>query len=277
MSTAFFRSKSVLITGASSGIGEELAVQLAAAGAHLTLTARRRELLDALARRIAAAGQETPLVVPADVTRDGDLENAVREAVRAYGKLDIVIANAGFGIVGPFSRLTLDDYRRQFETNVFGLIRTLHAGLPEVQRARGHLVLIGSVAGWGSTPGASPYAMSKFAVRALANAITPELALDGVKVTLISPGFVASNIRRTDNRGAFHADTADPIPAWLVMPTDKAVRQILDAVARGKREAIITGHGKLLVLIERFAPWIIRAAGRRLAAGRGGYRTEPGS
>jgi len=196
MSNAFFRSKSILITGASSGIGEELALQLAAAGAHLTLTARRRELLDTLAQRISTAGHETPLVVSSDVTRDGDPENAVNEAIRSYGNLDIVIANAGFGIVGPFSRLTIDDYRRQFETNVFGLLRTLYAGLSEIQKSRGHLVLIGSVAGWGSTPGASAYAMSKFAVRALANAITPELALDGVTVTLISPGFVASDIRR---------------------------------------------------------------------------------
>ena len=277
MSNAFFRSKSILITGASSGIGEELALQLAAAGAHLTLTARRRELLDILARRISTAGHETPRVVPSDVTRDGDPENAVNEAIRSYGNLDIVIANAGFGIVGPFSRLTIDDYRRQFETNVFGLLRTLYAGLSEIQKSRGHLVLIGSVAGWGSTPGASAYAMSKFAVRALANAITPELALDGVTVTLISPGFVASDIRRTDNRGTLHSEARDPIPAWLVMPTPEAVRQILNAVARGKREAVITGHGKALVLIERFAPWIIRAVGRRMAATRGAYRTEPGS
>lgn len=277
MSNSFFSSKSVLITGASSGIGEELALQLAAAGAHLTLTARRRELLDALARRIATAGHETPLVVPADVTRDGDPENAVNEAIRAYGKLDVVIANAGFGIAGSFSKLTLDDYRRQFETNVFGLLRTLYAGLAEIQKSHGNLVLIGSVAGWVSTPGVSPYAMSKSAVRALANAITPELARDGIKVTLISPGFVASNIRRVDNRGMLHSEATDPIPAWLVMPAPDAVRQILSAVARGKREAVITGHGKALVLIERFAPWTIRAAGRRMAATRGGYRTEPGS
>ena len=275
MPKSFFHSKSVLITGASSGIGEELALQLAAAGAHLTLTARRRELLDALAQRISAAGHETPLIVTADVTRDGDLDIAVSEAVRAYGKLDIVIANAGFGVVGPFSKLTLDDYRRQFETNVFGLLRTLYAALPQIKTSRGHFVLIGSVAGWAATPGASPYAMSKFAVRALANAITPELALDNVKVTLISPGFVASNIRRIDNLGAFHSEAPEPIPRWLVMPTSTAVRQILRAIARGKREAIVTGHGKALVAIQRFAPWILRLAGRRMAASRGGYRTEP--
>ena len=147
MSNTFFRSKSVFITGASSGIGEELARQLAAAGARLTLTARRRELLEALAAGIAAAGHESPLVMTADVTRGGDLNRAVSEAVRAYGKLDIVFANAGFGIVGSFAALTVDDYRRQLETNLFGLLRTLYAGLSEVRKARGNLVLIGSVAG----------------------------------------------------------------------------------------------------------------------------------
>jgi short-subunit dehydrogenase len=277
MSSTFFNCKSILITGASSGIGEELALQLAAAGAKLTLTARRREVLDLLAGKISTTGHARPVAVPADVNRDGDLEHAVSECLRVHRRLDIVIANAGFGVVGPFLKLALDDYRRQFETNVFGLLRTLYAALPEIQKSRGNLVLIGSVAGWVATPGASPYAMSKFAIRALASSITSELALDGVKVTLISPGFVASNIRRVDNQGALHAGANDPIPERLIMPTPKAARQILRAIARGQREAIITNHGKALVALERFAPWIIRAAGRRVASYRGGYRTEPRS
>src|SRR5215472_3982771 len=97
---AFFRDKAVLITGASSGIGEELAWQLAQAGARVTLAARRQELLEALAQRIVAAGKPRPVVVECDVTRDGELERAVAESVRAFGRLDIAIANAGFGVVG---------------------------------------------------------------------------------------------------------------------------------------------------------------------------------
>ena len=274
---SFFQNKSVLITGASSGIGEELALQLAALDARLTLTARRRELLDALARKIAATGKSAPLVMPADVALGDDLTLAANETLRAHGKLDIVIANAGFGVVGPFKKLTLEDYRRQFETNVFGLLRTIYAALPAIEQSHGNVVLIGSVSGWTASPGASPYSMSKFAVRALANAITPELALSGVKVTLISPGFVASNIRRVDNRGTLHSSAKEPIPDWLVMPTEKAVRKILRAIARGKREAIITTHGKLLVAAQRFTPWILRLAFRRIASNRGGYRTEPSS
>lgn len=272
---AFFQGKAVLITGASSGIGEELAWQLGQAGAQLTLAARRKELLEKLAQKIVAAGKMAPLVVQCDVTQDGSLQKAVEESMGHWGKLDVAIANAGFGVVGPLKKLTVEDYRRQYETNVFGVLRTIYATLPEIEKNKGNIAIIGSVSGWVATPGASPYNMSKFAVRALANAITPELALSGVKVTLISPGFVASDIRRVDNQGKFHEHAKEPIPERLIMPTDKAVRQILRAIAKGKREAIITGHGKALVFLERFMPWVIRAFGRKIAAGRGGYRSEP--
>ncbi|MHB1871181.1 MAG: SDR family NAD(P)-dependent oxidoreductase [Steroidobacteraceae bacterium] len=272
-----FRDKVVLITGASSGIGEELAVQLARAGARLALAARRSDRLAQVRERIAAVGGAEPLIVVCDVTLDGDPPRAVAETLAHWNRLDIVIANAGFGVVGSFAKLSLKDYRRQFETNVFGVVRTLQAALPAVVASQGQLVILGSVAGWTASPGASPYAMSKFAVRALANSITPELALVGVRVTLISPGFVESDIRRVDNQGRLHAEAAEPIPRWLVVGRDRAVAHMLRAIARGQREVVITGHGKLFVALERFFPWVLRAAARRMAATRGGYRTEPTS
>src|SRR5215475_12747006 len=230
----YFRNKAVLITGASSGIGEELARQLAQAGAKLTLTARRKELLETVAEKIAAAGGYRPAVVECDVTRDGEVERAVAESIRRFGTLDVAIANAGFGVVGMLKDLAVDDYRRQLETNVFGVLRTVYATLPEIEKTKGNIVIVGSVSGWAATPGASPYAMSKFALRALANSITPELRASGVKVTLLSPGFVVSNIRRVDNRGAAHPNAADPVPMWLQMSTEKCARQMLQAVARGQ-------------------------------------------
>ena len=262
----YFRDRAVLVTGASSGIGAELARQLGRAGAKLTLVARRQGLLQKLADEIAAAGAPAPLVVEADVSRDGDMERAVDESVRRWGGLDVAVANAGFGVGGAFHTLSVDDYRRQFETNVFGVLRTIYAALPHVRNARGNVVIIGSVAGWVATPGVSAYAMSKFALRALADAITPELRFAGVKVTLISPGFVDSNIRRVDNKGVLHAGAKDPVPAWICVSTARAVRQILKAVAKGRREQIVTGHGRILVALQRFAPWTIRALSRRLMA-----------
>jgi short-subunit dehydrogenase len=260
----FYRKKVALVTGASSGIGEELARQLSAAGAKVTLAARRAELLHDLAQKIAATGAEPPLIAACDVTRDGDLERTVQATISKWGQLDVVIANAGFGVVGEFAKLTLEDYRRQLETNLFGVMRTLYAALPQIQKAKGNIAIISSVAGWVSTPGVSPYSMSKFALRALAEAITTELKPRSVKVTLISPGFIVSNIRRVDNAGEFHPGAKDVISPRLQMSTGKAASQILWAIARGKREKIITFHGKLVVAMERFAPWLLRAVTRKM-------------
>src|SRR5262249_37092032 len=98
-------------------------------------------------------------------------------------------------------QLSIVDYRRQFETNVVGVLRTIYAALPQIEKAKGNIVIIGSVAGWMPMTGGSAYGMSKFALRSLANSILPELQPLGINVTLISPGFVASNIGRVDNQG----------------------------------------------------------------------------
>ena len=257
-----FRDHVVLITGASSGIGAALARELAREGAKLVLVARRRERLDSLSGELTARG--TQVVVHAgDVTRRADLDAGVALAVAHYGRLDMAVANAGFGVVGPVEKLGVADYRRQFDTNVFGVLETIHAALPELRKTRGRLVLIGSVAGYISAPGSSPYSMSKFAIRALAEALGPELRLQGIAVTLISPGFVASEIRQVDNRGVHHEFAKEPLPAWLVMPAEVAARKIVTAAYRRRREAIITAHGNALVWIQRYAPWVLRFAARR--------------
>jgi len=262
-----FRDHVALITGASSGIGAALARELVREGARLVLMARRRERLETLQAELIAAGAEV-VVHAGDVTQRADLDAAVALAIQRFGRLDIAVANAGFGVVGKVEKLEVGDYRRQFETNVFAVLETIKACLPELRKSRGRLVLIGSVAGYVSSPNASPYAMSKFAVRALALALEHEVAPYGVTVTLISPGFVVSEIRQVDNRGAHHPSAKDPLPAWLTMPTDVAARQIVSAAHRRRREAVITFHGKVLVWIQRFAPWVLRLAMRRGVRGR---------
>jgi short-subunit dehydrogenase len=249
--------KVALITGASAGIGAALARELARDGADLVLAARREDRLRDLAREIEATGRNA-IVVGCDVTRDGDLERAVAAAVERYGRLDIAIANAGFGVVGPVEELRLDDFRRQLETNVLGVLRTLYASLPELRKTRGQFVVVGSVAGHVPTPATSAYSMSKFAVRGLAESIHDELAVSGISVTLVSPGFVDSDIRRVDNHGEVHESAPDPVPAWLRMPTDRAARIIVRAIRRRRREVVVTGHGKALVLLYRYAPWLLR-------------------
>ena len=258
-----FSGRSVLITGASSGIGAALALAWARQGADVALAARRVDRLDALARDCQAVGARA-VVIACDVTRDGDCERAVARTREALGRIDVVVANAGFGVMGAFEKLALEDYRRQFETNVFGVLRTAHASLAELTATRGRLVVIGSVSGHVASPGASAYAMSKFAVRALSEALRAEWRGRGVSVTLITPGFVDSEIHQVDNRGVHHPDSPDFVPRWLRMPTDRAAGLIVRAAARRRREVVITGHGKVAVFLKRHVPWLVATGIERL-------------
>lgn len=240
----------VLITGASSGIGAALAREYARRGASVVATARRLERLSRLAEEVG--GRVLP--VRADVTVDGDLEAAVGKGIERFGRLDVAVANAGFGVAGPLEALTLDDVRRQLETNVFGVLRTFYAALAALKASHGAFVVVSSVMGHLATPGNIPYSMSKFALRALAEGLRGELRPHGVAVVLVSPGFVDSDIRRTDNQGVVHEHARDAVPAWLRMPTDVAARKIVRAVARRRREVILTFHGKLGVFMARHLP-----------------------
>jgi NAD(P)-dependent dehydrogenase (short-subunit alcohol dehydrogenase family) len=170
-----------MVTGASSGIGAALAREFARLGADLVVAARRLPLLRDLAADLEATGRRA-LAVACDVTEEGAVERAVQRALETFARLDVVVANAGFGVVGPFERLTLDDYRRQFETNVFGVLRTVSAALPALRASRGTVAIIGSVSGHLATPGASAYAMSKAAVHALAGSLRREVSRAGVGV-----------------------------------------------------------------------------------------------
>ena len=263
------RDHVALITGASSGIGAALARELARRGLRLVLSARRTDRLESLAAELRAAG--TPvLVTPADVTRDGDLEAAVEATQREFGRLDIAVANAGFGVAGPLAKLGLDDMRRQMETNFYGVLRTFYATREALVAQRGRLVLIGSVAGFIALPGQIAYSASKFALRALAEGLHSELAPEGVSVTHIAPGFVESEIRKIDNHGRHHPDAKEPFPSWLMMPGEQAAREIADALEQREPLRVLTRHGQAAVALSRHAPSLVSGVLRRFQLrGRG--------
>ncbi len=244
------------ITGASSGIGAAVAREAARQGADVVLTARREERLRSLSSEIEAMGRRA-LAVRCDVTRDGELEAAVSKARDAFGRIDHVIANAGFGVVGPFSKLGLEDYRRQFETNVFGVLRTVAATREELMATRGCLAIIGSVNGFVPLPHSSPYSMSKFAVHALAFSLWHELRPRGVAVLLVAPGFIESEIRQVDNRGVHHPHARESISPWMLGNKEKAARQIVRAVRRRRRLLVITHHARIAIFLQRYFPRLL--------------------
>ena len=251
-----FKNKVVLITGASAGIGAALAQEFGLQEANLVLLARRRERLEAIAKTIDPTGERV-LTVKGDVTQDGDLERAVAAAKDKFGKIDIAIANAGWSLKGNLEQLNLDDYRRQWETNLFGVLRTIYATLDELKKTRGRLVIISSVKSYIALAGDSPYATSKFALRALCQSLSRELAHDGVSVTHVCPGYVATEIRRVDEQGVFQESIEDSISPLLLRSATATAKQIIKAIANRRSEQVLTSYGKLVVLLQRHAPWLV--------------------
>ena len=254
---ARFDGQVALITGASSGIGAALAREFAREGAHTVLIARRAERIEALARELTSGGRRS-LAMSGDVTRDGDLERAVDLARREFGRLDVAVANAGFSVSGRLLDLGLDDYRRQLETNVFGVLRTLIAALPALQETRGRIVLSGSMFGMMSIPGATPYCMSKWALGGLSDGLQQELEPYGVSVTHVMAGVVDSEIYHVDNRGV-HSDAPPrhPPPKLLMLPADRAARRIVAAAYCRKRTCILPNHAKMALFLQRHFPRLV--------------------
>lgn len=262
--TSYYQGKSVFITGASSGIGSEVALQLAAEGARVAICARRLDRLDSLQAKIKAAGGEA-IALTCDVRDRASLDAAAAAAAQAFGGIDIVIANAGFGVAGAFEALTTADFRRQFDTNVFGVIDTAYAVLPYLLKSKGQLAMVSSVLGRIGMASTSPYCSSKFAVYGFAESLFYELSSKGVAVCCILPGVVASEIRSVDNTGVYHAKKKDPAPDWLIVPTETAAREIVRRLPARGFELTITGHGKLIVWLNRRFPRSFRALGRYMA------------
>jgi NAD(P)-dependent dehydrogenase (short-subunit alcohol dehydrogenase family) len=248
-----FAGKVVWITGATSGIGRACAFEFARQGAKVSLAGRRVDRLNELVTELTQRGHDA-LATPCDVTDESSVVRAIARTVERFGGLDVVLASAGFGVAGRIENLAVDDWRRQFDTNVFGLIATIKHSLPELRKTKGRLALLGSVGAFLYVPSTGPYSASKAAVRAIGETLSAELAEVGVSCTTIHPGFVASEIMNIDKNGAFHGDWPDTRPAGLVWKADDAARVMVKAIHRRKREFVFTGHGRVFVTIARHLP-----------------------
>lgn len=160
-----FAGQVAWVTGAGSGIGKAIALELAAQGADVALSGRRRDRLEEVAREVVAVGRRA-CVAPVDVCDEAAVHGAAAAIVKELGRIDVVLANAGFGVAGKMADLTADDWRRQLETNVIGVASTVRAALPQVIANRGRGALVGSVSAYLAAPRMGPYSASKAAHRA---------------------------------------------------------------------------------------------------------------
>jgi NADP-dependent 3-hydroxy acid dehydrogenase YdfG len=191
-----------LITGASSGIGAATARHAAREGHRLVLAARSEDRIAALAHEL---GEQRALAVRCDVTEWEDQQRMVSEALAAFGRLDVVFANAGFGAPRGFLESDPDHWRAMVLTNVYGAALTIRATLPAVRETGGHVLLTGSVAGRRALPG-SLYSATKWAVTAMGESLRQEVDGTGIRVTLIEPGMVDTPFFDNRPQGALEAD-----------------------------------------------------------------------
>jgi NADP-dependent 3-hydroxy acid dehydrogenase YdfG len=199
-----------LVTGASSGIGEATAIALSQAGARVAIAARRRDRLDALAAKLKAIGAE-PLVLEADLLDEHVAQRIVAQTEAHFGKLDILVNNAGVMYLEPVADADLGRWRRMLELNVLSLIASTQAALAGMKARRdGHIVNISSTAGRIANPMAAGYSATKFGVVAFSEALRREVCADNIRVSVIEPGVVQTELR--DHIG--HAATKDSLNAW---------------------------------------------------------------
>ena len=215
-----------LVTGASSGIGEATAIALAEAGAKVAIAARRKDRLQALASRLAPLGAE-PLVLEADLIDEHVAQGIVADTERHFGKLDILVNNAGVMYLEPVAEADLGRWRRMLELNVLSLIASTQAALAGMRSRRdGHIVNVSSTAGRIANPNAAAYSATKFGVVAFSEALRREVYADNIRVSVIEPGVVQTELR--DHIG--HAATQASLNAWASNMRQLQPEDVADAI-----------------------------------------------
>jgi NADP-dependent 3-hydroxy acid dehydrogenase YdfG len=241
MDGADLSGKVVAVTGASSGIGEATALACARAGAAVSMVARRTERIEALAKRIEDEGGKA-LATTADVGDEAQAKGFVERTVAELGRIDALINNAGVMLLGPIAGAPTEEWRRMIDVNVFGVLYCTHAALPAMkEQGSGHIVTVSSVAGRFARPGSGVYNLTKFGVGAFSEALRQEVALEGIRVTLVEPGFVGTELQGhnrpeiqeairniINNEEPLRAeDIADAILYAIASPPNVAVNEIL--------------------------------------------------
>jgi NADP-dependent 3-hydroxy acid dehydrogenase YdfG len=224
--------RAALVTGASSGFGEAVALGLAQAGAKVALAARREDRLRALAKRIIDAGGEAHVIV-ADFADEAQAQRAVRETEAAFGRLDILINNAGVMYLEPVATADLARWRSMIELNLLGLIAATQAALPGMTaRKDGHIVNIASTAAHVSNPLAAAYSATKFGVLGFSESLRKEVHKDNIRVTVVSPGMAATELRDHIAVESVQAAANKAATAMRQLTADDVADAILYAVSR---------------------------------------------
>jgi len=254
------KEKVIIITGASSGIGKALAIELAARGAKLSLGSRNSGQLKAISEQLITNREEPGksncevLVTTTDVTNEMDCKKLVDRTIERFGRIDILINNAGISMRALFEEVDLKVIHQVMDTNFWGTINCSKYALPFLLKSKGSLVGISSVAGFKGLPGRTGYSASKFAMHGFLDVVRMENMKKGLHVLLACPGFTASNIRNLSLTKDGTSQGETPLNEDKLMSAEEVAKHICNAIEKRKRTLILTTQGKMTVLLNKFFP-----------------------
>lgn len=246
-----FQNKVVVITGGTEGIGKALVTALLEKGAMVATCGRNEEKLNTLRE---ALHHDSLRVFRADVSKEEDCSNFIEKCIAEFGRLDILINNAGISMRALFNDSSLDTMRQVMEINFWGSVYCTKFALPQIIQNKGMIVSVSSIAGYRGLPGRSGYSASKFALNGWMEALRTELLDDGVHVMWVCPGFTSSNIRNVALDASAKPQGASPMEEGKLMSAEECATHIIRAMEKKKRNLILTFQGKQTVFMNKYFP-----------------------
>ncbi|NCA76024.1 MAG: SDR family oxidoreductase [Alphaproteobacteria bacterium] len=243
------KNKVVIITGASSGIGKALALELARRGAKLVLASRTP-----VNQPEFSGDHPEILFVKTDVTREEDCKNLINQTIEKFGRIDILINNAGISMRALFEDVDLNVIRKLMDTNFWGTVYCSKFALPYLLRSHGSLVGVSSVAGYKGLPGRTGYSASKFAMQGFLEVVRIENMKKNLHVLIACPGFTASNIRNVALSKDGSAQGETPLDESMLMTAESVAAHIIRAIEKRKDRIVLTTTGRMTVLLNKFFP-----------------------
>jgi short-subunit dehydrogenase len=247
------KDKIVIITGASSGIGKACAEVFGKAGAKVVITGRNEKNLFSVAQHLTAQGIEN-LPIVADVSIEADNRKVVEATIRQYGRIDILINNAGISMRALFTDLELSVFKKVMDINFYGTVYATKYCLPYILTTQGSVVGISSINGYRGTPARTAYTASKYAMQGFLESLRTEVMKKGVHVLVVCPGFTSSNIRNAALRADGQPQGESPREEEKMMSAEEAAAYIYKATVQRKRDLILTTQGKLVVFLNKWIP-----------------------
>ncbi len=256
MISSTMNNKVVIITGGSSGIGRALAFEFGNHGARIVITGRRKEALDQTGEDLKAAGIEC-LFIQSDVTIEDDCKRMADQTIQQFGRIDILINNAGVSMRASFEEVEIDVIRKVMDINFYGAVNATKYCLPHIIQTKGSVIGISSIAGFRGLPGRVGYTASKFALNGFLEVIRTEMLYKGVHVLIVCPWFTTSNIRKTALSADGHVQGESPREESKMMSAGEVAKHIYKATKRRRKVLKLTVQGKLLIFLTRLFPGIM--------------------